>query len=273
MASSMGDVIQVPDLPVLEEAETKELLKKAQSGDREARDKLVRHNLKLVLKVVYRFRSSGYDLEELFQIGSIGLLKAVDNFDLTREARFSTYALPRIIGEIRSFLRDDAPLKVSRDIKRKGSKLKSIARELTSRYSREPTLKELSRASEIPIPELVEIMEAMKEPLSLDMPLQDSGEKEVTLSQQIADEHQPGETFHLDLLQLRQVLGELDHRSRMIVYYRFFQEESQKEVADRLDISQVHVSRLERQVLEEIKERLSGNRDGAEGEPGNTGEG
>ncbi|MEC9488085.1 MAG: sigma-70 family RNA polymerase sigma factor, partial [Halanaerobium sp.] len=201
----MAGAIQIPDLPLLEEEETRILLAEAQKGNEAAREKLARHNLKLVMKVVYRFRDSGYDLEELFQVGCIGLIKAINNFDLSREARLSTYALPRIIGEIRSFLRDDSPIKMSRDSKRKGSELKRLAGELALQLGREPTMKELSDAAEIPIPELVEILEAMKNPLSLEMPVNNTGQKEITLSQQIADEHQPGELFHLDLLQLRQV--------------------------------------------------------------------
>lgn len=220
-------------LPPLEQKLAREYLARAQAGDLEARDLLVRHNLLLVKKVAARF--TGADtMEDLFQVGCIGLLKAVDNFDLSRDTSFSTYAVPRILGEIRMYLRDNKPVKVNRDLVRVSGLVKSCRRNLEQQLGREPSISEVAAQLQLSVEEVAAAETALA-------PMADISEVDAPQ--------------HMDDMRiaLKEVIGRLELRERQVITMRFFQEMSQQQVAAKLGISQGHVSRIEREVLSKLR--------------------
>ncbi|ADL13210.1 SigF/SigG family RNA polymerase sporulation sigma factor [Acetohalobium arabaticum] len=247
--------LNIPQKELLSEAETKELLKKAQAGDQKAKDKLVNHNVKLVLKVAHRFANKNYDYEELFQIGSIGLLKAIERFDLERDVKFSTYAVPLIIGEIKRFLRDDDAVKVSRSLKRRAHRINEVKESLTAELNREPTIQEIAEEMEVDKEEIVNALEAVREPTSIYSPVYENEGNSIELVDQLAASSENQEQ-EIDRLALREVIDELKTRERLILKLRFFDEKTQQEVADRIGVSQVQVSRLERKIIDKVREEL-----------------
>jgi len=241
----------------LPEAEVKVLLEKVQKGDEEARQRLIESNLKLVRTVVQRFAPWGYDPEDLFQVGCIGLVKAIDNFDASYGVKFSTYAVPMIIGEIRRFLRDDNPIRVSRSLKEKGFMLKRAVEKLTHRLGRGPTLQELAAETGLELEEVATALEAIQPVTSLSDPLyQDEGDP-ILLSDQIAALEE--EADWLNKVMLKQVLEKLPERERKLILLRFFQDKTQTEIARLLGLSQVQISRLEKQILKKMKKLLESN--------------
>ncbi len=235
---------------------TIELLKKAKRGDQEAKDKLVSLNLGLVWNIVKRFNNRGYELEDLFQIGSIGLLKAIEKFDFSYDVKFSTYAFPMIMGEIRRYIRDDAPIKVARSLKELSFKIQKTKEELTNTLDREPTIKELSDEMGVPVEELVMAMEASQSPVSLnDVMYQDDGSP-IYLIDQI-DENEYRQNMLFDKIALKEALSKLDKKERQLIVLRYFKDMTQVEVAEILNMTQVQVSRLERKTLAKVKEFLS----------------
>ena len=228
--------------------ETIALIEQSQRGDKEARDKLVQSNLGLVWSIVRRFDNRGQELEDLFQIGSIGLMKAIDKFDVSFEVRFSTYAVPMITGEIKRFLRDDGMIKVSRSLKEHAVKIRSAQAALQYEKGREPTLKELSEATVIPREEIVMALEANYEVESIYKPIGQTEGKEVCLADRLVEQKNPGERL-LDQMLLGQLLGKLEGMEKELIYQRYFQEKTQTQVAESLGISQVQVSRLEKKIL------------------------
>jgi len=235
---------------------TMELLKKAKRGDKEAKDKLVSLNLGLVWSIVKRFNNRGYELEDLFQIGSIGLLKAIEKFDFSYDVKFSTYAVPMIMGEIRRYIRDDAPIKVARSLKELASKIQKTQEELTNTLDREPTINELSDEMGVPVEELVMAMEASQSPVSLNEVMYQDDGSPIHLIDQI-DENEYRQNILFDKIALKEALSKLDKNERQIIILRYFKDMTQVEVAKILNMTQVQVSRLERKILAKVKELLS----------------
>jgi RNA polymerase sporulation-specific sigma factor len=238
----------------LDDAEVKRLIALSQSGDADARDKLVQANIRLVWSVVQRFLNRGYEPEDLFQIGCIGLLKSVDKFDLSYDVKFSTYAVPMIIGEIQRFLRDDGTVKVSRSLKELANKVRKTKDELSKGLGRQPTVGEIADRLGISPEEVVFAQEASKPPASIHETVFENDGDPITLMDQIADES--GERW-FDRLALSEAIETLSEREKLIVYLRYFRDQTQSEVASRLGISQVQVSRLEKKILQTIKDQIA----------------
>ncbi|KKC46210.1 sporulation sigma factor SigF [Paenibacillus sp. D9] len=240
--------------PYLDDSEVKRLIALSQSGDSLARDTLARCNIRLVWSVVQRFINRGYEAEDLFQIGCIGLLKSVDKFDLSYDVKFSTYAVPMIIGEIQRFLRDDGTLKVSRSLKETANKVRKAKDELSKTLGRLPTISEVAEFLGITPEDVVFAQEANKPPTSIHETVFENDGDPITLMDQIADES--GERW-FDRLALNEAIGGLTERERLIVYLRYYRDQTQSEVAGRLGISQVQVSRLEKKILQSIKDQIA----------------
>ncbi|MDF0726144.1 RNA polymerase sporulation sigma factor SigF [Cytobacillus sp. S13-E01] len=237
----------------LKDNEVKELIKRSQSGEQEARDMIVQKNMRLVWSVVQRFLNRGYEPDDLFQIGSIGLLKSVDKFDLSYDVKFSTYAVPMIIGEIQRFIRDDGTVKVSRSLKETGNKIRKARDDLSKRYGRVPTVAEIATYLEISPEDVVLAQEASRTPSSIHETVYENDGDPITLLDQIADS---SENKWFDKIALKEAIRELDERERLIVYLRYYKDQTQSEVASRLGISQVQVSRLEKKILQQMKDRM-----------------
>lgn len=255
MNSRLSDM-NLPRFPLLSDEETVNLLTKAQSGDAEARERLINCNLRLVFNLVQRFAKRGYEMEDLFQIGTIGLIKAIDKFNLAYNVKFSTYAVPMIIGEIRRFLRDDNPVKVSRSLKENAYKINKTREALMKELGRDPTLQEISEALQLSMEDIISSLEAVQMPTSIHETLyQDDGDPIYVLDQ-LSNEKE--ELSWLDKLALKEVLDKLSEKEREIILLRFFQDKTQTEVAKIIGLSQVQVSRLERQALKRFKNFLDG---------------
>ncbi|MGG0187942.1 RNA polymerase sporulation sigma factor SigF [Bacillus rhizoplanae] len=237
----------------LKDHELKELIQRSQDGDQGARDLIIQNNMRLVWSVVQRFLNRGYEPEDLFQIGCIGLLKSVDKFDLSFDVKFSTYAVPMIIGEIQRFLRDDGTVKVSRSLKETGNKIRKMKDELSKEYGRAPTVTEIAEALELTPEEIVMAQEASRTPSSIHETVYENDGDPITILDQIADR---SETKWFDKIALKEAIRELDERERLIVYLRYYKDQTQSEVAERLGISQVQVSRLEKKILKQMKDRI-----------------
>lgn len=234
----------------LEDHEVKRLIFESQEGDTKARDKLVESNIRLVWSVVQRFLNRGYEADDLFQIGCIGLLKSIDKFDLTYDVKFSTYAVPMIIGEIQRFLRDDGTVKVSRSLKETANKIRRSRDELSKSLGRQPKISEIAEDLEITAEEVVFAQDAMRAPSSIHETVYENDGDPITLMDQISDEN---EHKWFDKFALQEAIVGLSERERLIVYLRYFKDQTQSEVAERLGISQVQVSRLEKKILKQIK--------------------
>ncbi len=243
--------VDTSKLPVLKEPEIKQLLKAAHSGDKVAREKLINGNLRLVLSVVKRFTGRGENPDDLFQIGCIGLIKSIDNFDVNQNVRFSTYAVPMIIGEIRRHLRDNSPVRVSRSIKDMAYKAMQIKEQLTDKLKREPTISEIADKLGVPREDVVIALESIVEPVSLyDSVYSDSGDTVYVLDQ-IGDNND--DKNWLDEICLREAIKNLSDREKRILSLRFMQGKTQMEVSNEIGISQAQVSRLEKNAMEKIK--------------------
>jgi RNA polymerase sporulation-specific sigma factor len=238
----------------LDDTEVKRLIALSQAGDAIARETLVNCNIRLVWSVVQRFLNRGYEPEDLFQIGCIGLLKSVDKFDLSYDVKFSTYAVPMIIGEIQRFLRDDGTVKVSRSLKELANKVRKKKDELSKRLGRTPTIKEVAEDLGITPEDVVFAQEANKPPSSIHETVFENDGDPITLMDQIADE---GQEKWFDKLALSDAINTLSERERLIVYLRYFRDQTQSEVASRLGISQVQVSRLEKKILQSIRDQIA----------------
>ncbi|MDK2820049.1 MAG: polymerase sporulation-specific sigma factor [Clostridia bacterium] len=245
--------MNLPRFPLLSEEETVELLRRAQAGDKEARERLINCNLKLVFNLVQRFENRNYDLEDLFQIGTIGLIKSIDKFDLSYQVRFSTYAVPMILGEIRRFLRDDSAVKVSRSLKETAFKVNRTREELTKELGREPVIGEIAEALRLSREEIVAAMEVMQMPGSIhDTVYQDDGDPIYVIDQLTSDDAE--EPAWMDKIVLKEVLRKLPEKHRRVLVLRFFQDKTQAQVAERMGLSQVQISRIERQALAKVRE-------------------
>lgn len=231
------------------------LIARSQAGDKDAREVLIEKNLGLVHHIVKRFLGRGYDADDLFQIGSIGLMKAIDKFDLTYEVKFSTYAVPMISGEIKRFLRDDGMVKVSRTLKENGWKIKQAAERIMHERGRDATLEEISVATELSREDIVMAMEANVEVESIYKSVYQSEGNEIYLVDKLPEKRDDNEKL-LNHMMLEQLLGELKEEERKLIKLRYFQDKTQVEVAKRLGISQVQVSRMEKRILVQMRESL-----------------
>ena len=228
------------------------LIKKSHDGDKEARERLVEENVGRVWCVVKRFYGRGTDAEDLFQIGSIGLLKAIDKFDLSYEVKFSTYAVPMISGEIKRVLRDDGMIKVSRSLKELSYKIFQAREALTASLGREPTLEELAVTMDVDKEEIVQAMEAGGEVESLYKPIHQKEGNEIRLVDKLEEKERKEEKI-LDHMLLAQLLETLDKEERQLIYLRYFADETQSQVGKKLGISQVQVSRMEKRIIENLR--------------------
>ncbi len=228
------------------------LIKKSHDGDKEAREQLVEENIGLIWCVVKRFHGRGAEAEDLFQIGSIGLLKAIDKFDLSYDVKFSTYAVPMISGEIRRFLRDDGMIKVSRSLKELAYKSFQAREELMGILGREPTLDELAENMQVEKEEIVQAMEAGGEVESLYRPIHQKEGSEIRLLDKLEEKERKEEKI-LDTMLLKQLLETLDGQERTLIYLRYFAEKTQSDVGKILGISQVQVSRMEKRIIENLR--------------------
>ena len=231
------------------------LIQKSHEGDKEARARLVEENTGLVWWVVKRFYNRGVEMEDLFQIGTIGLLKAIDKFDLNYDVKFSTYAVPMITGEIKRFLRDDGMIKVSRSLKELSYKAYLCREKLQERFGREPSVTELAGELGVEPEELMAALDASSEVESLHKPIYQSDGQEVSLMDRLPWRAEPEEEI-LDHLLLKELLGGLEKEERQLIYLRYFADRTQAQAGKELGISQVQVSRLEKKILKSMREQI-----------------
>ena len=231
------------------------LIARSQAGDKEAREVLIEKNLGLVHHIVRRFLGRGYDAEDLFQIGSIGLMKAIDKFDLAYDVKFSTYAVPMISGEIKRFLRDDGMVKVSRTLKENGWKIRQASERIAHEKGREATLEEIALATGISKEDIVMAMEANVEVESIYKSVYQSDGNEIYLVDKLPEKKDDNEKL-LNHMLLGQLLSELEGEERELIFLRYFQGKTQTDVAERLGISQVQVSRMEKRILLRLRREV-----------------
>lgn len=246
--------VNTSKLPIISEKEKIELIKKAQQGDKEARDKMISCNLRLVLSVVQRFTNRGENLDDLFQVGCIGLIKAVENFDTSLNVRFSTYGCPMIIGEIRRYLRDNNSVRVSRSLRDIAYKAMQVKERLTNEKDHEPSVEDIAKELGIKKEEVVMALEAIVEPVSLFEPVYSDGGDTIYVMDQVGDKND--DNNWLEEIALKEAINNLNDREKRILSLRFFQGKTQMEVANEIGISQAQVSRLEKGALERIKKEL-----------------
>ncbi|MEW6724833.1 MAG: RNA polymerase sporulation sigma factor SigG [Bacillota bacterium] len=244
--------VDTAKLPVLSNAKMREYFEAMGKGDPEARNKLVNGNLRLVLSVIQRFNNRGEHVDDLFQVGCIGLMKAIDNFDLSQNVKFSTYAVPMIIGEIRRYLRDNNPIRVSRSLRDIAYKALQVRDSLVNRHNREPTLDEIAAELKLPREDVVFALDAIQEPLSLFDPIYHDGGDPIYVMDQISDEKNLDQNW-LEGISIREAMGKLSERERVILGLRFFDGKTQMEVAEEIGISQAQVSRLEKAALNHMR--------------------
>jgi len=259
--------MNLPRFPLLSDEEMMSLLKAAQAGDEKARERLINCNLKLIFNLVQRFAHRGYELEDLFQIGTIGLIKAIDKFDFSYGVKFSTYAVPMIIGEIRRFLRDDHPVKVPRSYKELVYKINRARESLATQLGRDPTVGEIAAEIGVDREEVVTALEAVQTPSSIhDILYQDDSDPIYVLDQLTVEKDSEPSWF--EKIALKEVLDKLPEREKRVLIMRFFEDKTQSEIASQLGLSQVQISRIERAALHKIRQYLtSDNSDKGEKTP------
>ena len=247
--------VDTSKLPLLKEKEKEQLLLKIKAGDKTAREKLINGNLRLVLSVIQRFGDRGENPDDLFQVGCIGLIKSIDNFDLNQNVKFSTYAVPMIIGEIRRYLRDNNALRVSRSLRDIAYKSLAVKERLISETSKEPTNADIARELGVKTTDVDMALDAIMDPVSLNEPVyHDSGDA-VFVMDQVKDEKNTDERW-LDEISLSQAINHLPEREKNIITLRFFSGKTQMEIADEIGISQAQVSRLEKNAINHMKKHL-----------------
>lgn len=244
--------VNTAELPVLGNEEMRELFVRAREGDEEARHHLIQGNLRLVLSIVQRFVNRGESLDDLFQVGCIGLIKAIDNFDLTQNVRFSTYAVPMIVGEIRRYLRDNNSIRVSRSVRDVAYRALQARDRLVHEKSREPSVAEIAETVGVSREEVIFALEAIQEPVSLFEPIYEEGGDPILVMDQISDERSQ-EASWLEELAVREAVKKLGEREHKIITLRFYEGKTQMEVAEEIGISQAQVSRLEKAALLQLR--------------------
>ncbi len=248
--------VNTAKLKILKNEETMALLKKAQAGDENAREELVLGNLRLVLSVIQKFVSRGENMDDLFQVGCIGLLKAIQNFDLSLDVRFSTYGVPMIVGEVRRYLRDNSAIRVSRSTRDTAYRILQAKEQLQRELQKEPTVEEIAKLLDIPREEVVFAMDAMADPVSLYDPIHFSdGSDTVCVMDQVGDEKNTDEGW-LEQIALKDAIAGLTPRQQRILALRFYEGKTQMDVSAEIGISQAQVSRLEKSAIKTIKSSL-----------------
>ncbi len=248
--------VNTAKLPVLSGEETNNLLKKYRDGDISARDELISGNLRLVLSVIQRFSNRGETVDDLFQVGCVGLIKAIDNFDITLGLRLSTYAVPMVIGEIRRYLRDNSAIRVSRSMRDIAYKALQIKEKLTNENQKEPSIEEIAKVMDVKCEDIVFALDGIMDPVSLYEPVySDSGGDTICVMDQVGDTKNTDENW-LEKIALKEAIGNLNDRERHILSLRFFDGKTQTEVANEIGISQAQVSRLEKTAIDRIKKQL-----------------
>ena len=247
--------VNTSKLPILTSEQKKELFEKIQQGDQEARQQYIYGNLRLVLSVIQRFTNRGEQMDDLFQVGCIGLIKALDNFDVTQNVKFSTYAVPMIIGEIRRYLRDNNSIRVSRSIRDTAYKALQAKERLTVSLSREPKIEEIAKEMNLSKEEIVMALDAIQEPVSLFEPVFHDGGDTLYIMDQIKDDKN-GDGLWIENISLSQAMNRLSEREKHILTLRFFEGKTQMEVSGEIGISQAQVSRLEKSALKHMRKYM-----------------
>ena len=246
--------VNTSKLKVLTEKEKMQLLRRVKEGDMKARDELINGNLRLVLSVIQRFINRGENLDDLFQVGCIGLIKAIDHFDINQGVRFSTYGVPMIIGEIRRYLRDNNSIRVSRSLRDTAYKAMQAKERMTAENNREPSIDEIAKELNLPREDVVLALESIVEPVSLFEPVFSDGGDTIYVMDQVGDNND--DSNWLDEIALKEAIRDLNSREKRILSMRFFQGKTQMEVASEIGISQAQVSRLEKAALDKIKKDI-----------------
>lgn len=244
--------VNTSKLPILKEKEKRELLLKIRSGDRKARETFIQGNLRLVLSVIQRFNNRGENVDDLFQVGCIGLMKSIDNFDLGQNVKFSTYAVPMIIGEIRRYLRDNNSIRVSRSLRDIAYKALLVRERLIKENNKEPNISQISKELNIPREEVVFALDAIQDPVSLFEPIYHDGGDAIYVMDQISDSKNSDDSW-LENITINEAMKRLNDREKLILTLRFFNGRTQMEVADEIGISQAQVSRLEKTALKHMR--------------------
>lgn len=247
--------VNTAKLPLLKNKEKEELFEKILKGDKEARELYIKGNLRLVLSIIQRFSNSNENVDDLFQIGCIGLMKAIDNFDVTQNVKFSTYAVPMIIGEIRRYLRDNNSIRVSRSLRDTAYKAIYAKEALTRKNDKEPTVSDIANEIGIPKENIVFALDAIQSPVSLYEPVYSDGGDTLYIMDQISDKKNKEDNW-IEEISLKEAMSKLSERENNIIQLRFFQGKTQMEVAEEINISQAQVSRLEKSALKNMKNYL-----------------
>ena len=247
--------VNTAKLKVLKNEETMELLRRTKAGDQAARQELIEGNLRLVLSVIQRFSGRGENADDLFQVGCVGLIKAIDGFDLSQPVRFSTYGVPMIIGEIRRYLRDNSTLRVSRSMRDTAYRVLQTKEKFMAEHQREPSIDEIAKALDLKREDVVFALDAVLDPVSLYEPLYDHGGDTICVMDQVKDSKNTDESW-LEHIALKEAMARLTERERHILALRFFQGKTQMEVSAEVGISQAQVSRLEKNAINQIKKNI-----------------
>jgi RNA polymerase sporulation-specific sigma factor len=247
--------VNTSKLPVLTNVQMKALFKRIHQGDLSAREEFIQGNLRLVLSVIQRFHNRGEHVDDLFQVGCIGLIKAIDHFDLSHNVKFSTYAVPMIIGEIRRYLRDNNSIRVSRSLRDTAYKALQVRDQLINKNSKEPTVSEIAKELNIPREDVVFALDAIQDPISLFEPIYHDSGDDIFVMDQVKDEKSEDEVW-LEGIALREAMRKLSDREKHILTLRFFEGRTQMEVADEIGISQAQVSRLEKTALKHMRKHI-----------------
>lgn len=247
--------VNTSKLKVLKNDETQALLLRAKQGDMKAREELIAGNLRLVLSVIQRFANRGENADDLFQVGCIGLIKAIDNFNTDLDVRFSTYGVPMIVGEIRRYLRDNSTMRVSRAMRDTAYKVLQAKEAYMAEHQREPTVDEIARMLELKREDVVFALDAIVDPVSLYEPIYSDGGDTICVMDQVRDQKNTDENW-LEQIALKEAMDRLSDREKKILRLRFFEGKTQMEVSSRIGISQAQISRLEKNAIQKIKKEL-----------------
>ena len=247
--------VNTATLPILSEEEKTKLFARIKAGDKSAREEYIRGNLRLVLSVIKRFSSSNENVDDLFQIGCIGLIKAIDNFDSSLNVKFSTYAVPMIIGEIRRYLRDNNPIRVSRSLKDIAYKSLQVREKLIRNNSKEPTVSEIAKELDLDVESVVMALDAIQDPISLFDPVYQDNEDAIFVMDQVQDKKDTDEHW-LQEIALKEAIKKLNNREKLVLDLRFYKGRTQIEVADEIGISQAQVSRIEKNALKNMRKYI-----------------
>lgn len=247
--------VNTAKLPLLKNSEKEALFARVQAGDEEARQEYIYSNLRLVLSVIQRFNNRGESIDDIFQVGCIGLIKAIDNFDTKHMVKFSTYAVPMIIGEVRRYLRDYNPIRVSRSLRDTAYKALQTKERLTNERGKEPTIDEIAKELEMPKEDIIFALDAIQDPISLFEPVYHDGTDALFVMDQVSDDKN-SDNLWVENISIDDAMSKLNERENYIINLRFFQGKTQMEVADEIGISQAQVSRLEKSALKNMRKHV-----------------